>query len=51
MPTNKEIAAYARREAKRVMSVRRVDPDHAAELEAAARAECERMYAEQRAAR
>jgi hypothetical protein len=50
-PTAKQIATFARTEARRVISVRRVNPTLAAEIEAAATAECERMYAAQRAAR
>jgi hypothetical protein len=50
-PTNKDIAAYARREARRAISIRRVNPAQASEIVAAAQDECERMYAAQRAAR
>lgn len=50
-PTNNEIAAYARREASRVLAVRLVDPDGATRIELAARARCDEMYAAQRAAR
>jgi len=39
------IAAYARCEARRAISVRRVDPDGAERIVQAARAECERMRA------
>lgn len=44
-PTPKQIAAYARREARRVLSVRRVDPVLAAQIATDAAAECARMAA------
>lgn len=50
-PTNKQIAAYARREAKRSISVRRVNPAQADQIVAEAQAECERMRQLQSAAR
>lgn len=45
MKTPAQIAAYARTEARRAISVRRVDPALADQIVAAAQAEVERMRA------
>ena len=50
-PTNKDIKRYADTEARRVLSLRRVNPELAARVAAEAAAECERMRAEQGRAR
>jgi hypothetical protein len=50
-PTDKQIAAFARTEARRAISVRRLDPELAAQIVADAQAQCDAMYAAQRAAR
>lgn len=51
IPTDIEIASYARDAARKAASVRRVDPAGAERIVAAASARCEAMYAAQRAAR
>lgn len=50
-PTNAEIAAFARREARRAAPAARVNPAQALEIERSAAAECQRMYDAQSAAR
>lgn len=50
-PTDKEILDYARREARRAISVRRVDPAGADRIAAEAGAQCDAWYAERVAQR
>ncbi len=51
VPTDAQIARYARAQARKAGSVRRVDPAGAERIIAAAQARCEEMRAAQRAAR
>jgi hypothetical protein len=50
-PTNSEIDDFARRSARRVLALLDRNPRWARAVETAARAQVERMYAAQRAAR